>query len=227
MDKRRFTPFERLAVFVTHDEKCYLCNRPLDLLTMEVDHVIPESLQDNPKRLVEVVRLLGRPGDFDVNSYANWLPACRSCNGRKLAEVFEPSPMIQILLQRAQRKAVSAAQLAAEAVTERKIANALNVLQRADENGELTEDMKALLMPLVEFQKAHRTEETAGAAVRLTPLYIVLAEDGEFQTIQGPYGVGRKLTSVNRHSSWDCSHCGIIAAWNGVRCVICGYMDED
>ena len=87
MDKRRFTPFERLAVFVTHDEKCYLCNRPLDLLTMEVDHVIPESLQDNPKRLVEVVRLLGRPGDFDVNSYANWLPACRSCNGRKLAEV--------------------------------------------------------------------------------------------------------------------------------------------
>jgi 5-methylcytosine-specific restriction endonuclease McrA len=227
MEKRRFTPFERFAVYVTHDEKCYLCNRPLDLLTMEVDHVIPESLLDSPTRLAEVVRLLGRPHSFDVNSYENWLPACRGCNGRKLADIFDPSPMIQIQLQRAQRKAEAAAQLAAEAVTRRKIANALNVLQRADESGELPADTKALLKPLVEFQRAHRAEETAGAAVRLTPLYVVLAEDGDFQTVQGPYGIGRKSTAANRDPSWDCAHCGSIGAWSGARCVICGYMDED
>ena len=227
MDKRRFTPFERFAVYVTHNEKCYLCSHPLDLLTMEVDHVIPESLLGNPKRLIEVVRLLGRPDGFDVNSYENWLPACRGCNGRKLVEIFDPTPLIQIFLQRAQRKAQEAAQLAAKAVTQRKIATALNVLQRADERGELAEDTKILLKPLVEFQRANRAEESARSSVRLTPLYVVLAEERDFQIIHGPYGIGRKSTAANRDPSWDCSSCGSIGAWSGARCVICGAMDED
>lgn len=225
MNKRSFTPSERFAVYVTHNEKCYMCNRPLDLITMDVDHVIPESLLSSPQRLAEVLRTLGRPKTFNVHSYENWLPACRSCNGRKLDEVFDPSPLIQLHLQRAQRHAAAAAELASETISKKRIANALNLLQRANEGGDLTDETRVLLEPLVHFQIEHRPPETVGTPVRLTPQYVVLAEDAHFQTIQGPYGIGRKSTAPHRDASWDCAHCGSIAAWNGARCVICGYMD--
>ena len=44
---------------------------PVNLRTMQVDHLIPESLMNDPQRLGEVLASLGRPPDFDLNSYAN------------------------------------------------------------------------------------------------------------------------------------------------------------
>lgn len=111
LSKYSFSHAQRFAVYVTHDEKCYICNRPLDLKTVEVDHVIPESLVDTPDRIRDVFKSLGRPADFDVNSYANWLPACRPCNRRKLATVFEPSLLIQLALQRAADRADKASNI--------------------------------------------------------------------------------------------------------------------
>ena len=227
MTKHQFTPTERFAVFVTHGEKCYMCNHPLDLMSMEVDHVIPESLLTTAQRLAKVLHLLGRSKQFEVNSYANWLPSCRSCNGIKRNVIFHPSPLIQLQLQKAERLATKASAFALQSVSTKNISKALNVLQRASTNGELTDDAKSALKPLILFLQDSRPTETVGNPVRLTPLYMVLAEDESFQTVQGQFGVGRRSTSLNRDPSWNCAYCGSVAAWNGARCVICGQLDAD
>ena len=55
---------------------------------LEIDHIIPEHLQQ--ARLDEVLAMLGKP-DFEVNSYFNWVPAHRKCNGDKSDWVFDES----------------------------------------------------------------------------------------------------------------------------------------
>lgn len=131
MSNYKFSPAERAEIFSTHGEKCYLCSKPLNLKTMEVDHVIPESLLEKPEELHAALNAFGLPPDFDLNSFANWLPACSPCNGAKNDLVFTPSPLVQVHLQRAIAKADCAKVLAEETVSKRRIANALNVLARA------------------------------------------------------------------------------------------------
>jgi hypothetical protein len=222
-----FSPNERHAVFTVHGETCYLCGALLNMKTMEVDHIIPESLLKEPEKLANVLKLLGRPADFKVNSYANWLPACRSCNGKKRAKVFDPAPIVLILLQNAAEKADRAEKIAARTVADAELYEALNRIQRASKLGELKDDFKAAMKPLVEFQIAVREPELAKEPVRLTPLYEVISEGGGITIIRGPYGVGGRPSSPHAHSSFDCPNCGSIAAWNGARCVICGEMSED
>lgn len=204
-----------------------MCSRPIDLQSMEVDHVVPESLEGNPIRLAQVLRDLGRPDAFDIQSFANWLPACRGCNGRKLDTIFEPSPIVQLCLQRAAKHAAKAAALAEEVVSNRKISNALGVLQRADEKGLLTEATRNAIVPLIEFQTTHRAPEVVGEPIRLTPLFEVLSDNGRIQVVRGPYGVGGRATPMTGFAPQGCVNCGSIAAWNGVRCVICGQVDDD
>lgn len=227
MSKYKFSAAERFAVYITHKERCYLCHKPLDFLTLEVDHIVPESLLGNPIRLKQVLKALGRPEDFFVNNFENWLPACRPCNGKKLEHVFEPSPMIQLLLQSAAKASKGARELSQEVVSTRNISNALGVLQRANENGILSQATRLALEPLVAFQRTHRAPDMVEAPVKLTPLYEVLSENNDSQIVRGPYGVGQKSIAAHRDSSWNCVNCGSIAAWNGARCVICGQMDDD
>jgi excinuclease UvrABC ATPase subunit len=142
-------------------------------MSMEVDHVIAESLLSKEGRLAEVLRLLGRSKQFQVNSFENWLPSCRGCNGEKRNAVFDPSPVIQLQRQAAQQRANKAREFASQSVSNKEITKALNVLLRARKSGELTDDTKNALGPLILFQQDNRPTETVGTPVRLTPLYTV------------------------------------------------------
>lgn len=227
MSDYQFSNSERYAIYVAHHEKCYMCSAPLDLKTMEVDHIIPEHLLKNEAQLTAVLESLGLPNNFDLNSYSNWAPTCRTCNGTKRELVFNPSLLIQTQLQRAEERAKRACSLEAETVSSRKIQNALNTLKRADEAGDLDLKTKQELEPLIEWTYSHREREIQSEEIRLTPNYRVVAEDNHNQYIEGPYGVGRRPKGNDLHHSWDCIHCGSIAAWSGVRCVMCGQMDDD
>lgn len=147
--KRGFTPAERYAILVTHGDRCYLGGEPIDMLTFQVDHVIPEELLDDPPRLVEVLEQLGRKSDFDVNSFENWLPACAPCNNRKRADVFEPSPMVQLALQRASGGADAAREASARTVRTQELAKATNTLMRSASDGPLSAEVKRTLRPLL------------------------------------------------------------------------------
>lgn len=204
-----------------------MCSRLLDLNTMEVDHVLPEHLLMNSIRFAEARQQLGRSDGFAINSFANWMPSCKPCNGKKSGIIFEPSLLIQIVLQIAADRAPKAAQIAAKAVSDAQLAKALVVVERAGGSVTFSASAKVDVAPLVSFIEEERQPEMAGEEIRLTPLYTVLSNHGGITLVQGPYGVGARPTTENRDSSWSCSHCGMAVGWNGSHCVGCGQMESD
>jgi hypothetical protein len=145
--KRGFTAVERWAVYTVHGEKCYMCPRPLDLRSMQVDHIVPESLLDEPKALQHTLEQLGLPPDFQINDFGNWLPAHPDCNNLKSSTPFNPSLLIQMQLQRAAAKAEAARKLALQTISDRRLMLALNIIERALEGDSID---RAILEPVID-----------------------------------------------------------------------------
>ena len=72
MNRKRFSPAEREAVFAKTGERCAYCGCELTLRTMQIDHVVPLEFYDAYKSMGQ-----------DLNAMDNLLPACRSCNNYK------------------------------------------------------------------------------------------------------------------------------------------------
>jgi len=226
MRRKQFSDAERHAVFTVHGERCYMCGTPLDLLSMEVDHILPASLADEPDKLRAITDSLGLPYDFGLESFANWMPACSRCNNRKSDLVFEPTPIVQVELQKAAEKAARAAELAGQTATDRKLAKAWNTIKRGAENGELNQQLEQQIREFSEFHNAARDEEMKGEPIHLTPLIEVLSDNGQIRVVRGPFGVGGGPSNSSTFGEARCGVCGH-AAWNGVRCVVCGEMSDD
>ncbi len=227
MAKYTFSSAERFAIYVTHGERCYMCSQPVDLKSMQVDHIIPEDLLSKEEELAEVIHSFALASDFDLNSFSNWMPSCAPCNRKKLATVFNPSPIVQVVLQQASAKSDQAKALSEKTVSKRRITNALNVLKMADEAGELSEEVKQELQPLIEYQIQERLPELQDHPIQLMPLYEVISEANGIKIVKGRFGVGARPTGTNVHSSFNCPGCGTSGAWSGARCVVCGEMSDD
>ena len=200
MSKYRFSAEERYAVYAVHNEKCYICNIAVDLKSMQVDHIIPESLLSEPKELQKVKTAYGLASEFSINSFENWMPSCSPCNGKKSSTVFEFTVLIQMLLQRAQEKAQKARELANKIINRREIAKALNVLQRAKNGGFLTKEDIEKITPLVNFHFDEVGTITANSPLILTPFMMaipnssdhykkVLTKDRKFQEVGNINGI--------------------------------------
>ena len=222
MSQKKFSPFERHAVWTVHGERCYMCTHQVDLKSMQVDHVVPESLIGT-QELESVKTQLNLLSDFDINGFENWLPACAPCNRRKSNVVFKPSLLIQLQLQMLQNKKAEAEDVVAKAVSRRQLSLALNTLERVDPEN-LTEDDREVLRPLVEFTFNYPNRINSAEPVKLTPLYEVLSDDGHLRIARGPFGVGGGPSNPDSHMR--CPSCGH-AFFNGARCVICGTIDDD
>ena len=225
MSDYNFSHGERYAIFTVHRERCWLCDEPLFLSEMEVDHIIPESIE--PPALKSAVLEFGLPAAFSVNSFENWMPAHRKCNQLKRGSVFRPSPLIQNRLEVAAQRATRARDLLSAYITKGNIDKALQQLLVAKENDQLTEDHREGLISLVgQFHEGNRANEARGTPFLLAPWLTNVGEDDRFLFLRGPGGmVGARPKGDNLHISWDCPNCGI-TAWNGVRCVACGMMDD-
>ena len=224
--KKPITPTQRYAVYTVHGEKCYLCTKPIDFASSEVDHIIPESLQQEPGRLEAIIELFGLPSSFNLHSYENWMPACRPCNNLKRNIVFHPSPLVQLQLQKAHNLAADATKIAYEATGDKKVDRAVNVLLAALEARTLDQ---SVLLPLVkhfaQFHLEHRAQEAEGRPLLISPAIRVLAKGPLLEIVQGPYGIGGGPTSENVQLGARCGSCGG-HHWNGARCVLCGAMDD-
>lgn len=226
MAKKAFAATERLAVYTAHGEKCYLCTKPIGLKTMQVDHVIPETLQGTA-RLAEVLIQLGLPPTFNLQSYENWLPACGPCNNLKKDRVFEPVPIVLVLLTKAAEKASKARAIAEKAVSEQNVQKALNTLERAINSDALFgEEIKAQLSALFRFQTIYRASEMLGKPVLIGFGLELLAEKDGIRIIRGPYGVGGGPATNRGSPAMRCPGCGS-PYFNGARCVLCGLLDDD
>lgn len=191
---------------------------------MEVDHVIPESLLGDRDRLSEVLRDFGLPSEFNLNSFANWLPACRPCQLEKLQSIFAPSPIIQRQLQKAQDKAQMTADAAASQVSTRTISRAWATLQKAASAGELNPDLETEIKNFVQELDTAREPEAAEQPLQLVPWLTIIKEVGGIRIVKGPYGIGS--APLNPSSSFVCGSCGM-SGWSGARCVFCGSMEDD
>jgi len=226
LGKHKFSAIERYAVLATHGDKCYLCNAPLTLVTMEVDHVLPESLDTDPDEFVRVRTALGRPEDFDLNSHENWLPSCRPCNRRKASTVFEASGIVQVYLQQAAAKAGDARAVQTASLTDARISKAVGVLLIAQEGGTLTQQQLQALAPLREAVVASRPTVDRARPVMLSAQLELLSDNGMIRIYKGPFGIGGSPSAERLGPSFFCPDCGA-TAWNGARCVNCGQLSDD
>lgn len=232
MAKYKFSEAERQAIFNVHGPRCYINNELLTMKTVEIDHIVPESLEDDPEEFRKVLKQLGLPDDFKVNAFENWMPACRACNGKKLAMPWQPSLLVQLVLQRAREKAESVRRNANRLVTDKQLYNALSVLTAASEQGELPKDVKEKLRPLVMLNAETREKKPVDDPIPISPsysvpLYEILSDDGRIEVVRGPYGIGGgPAMTAEVPSGMRCGNCGF-PFFNGARCVICGQMDCD
>jgi len=77
----------RHAIWLAHKRRCTYCTEPLSFAEVDIDHVIPEDMAGKPQ-LLELLRRLDLPNDFDLFSIRNLLPAHRRCNLAKTSSVF-------------------------------------------------------------------------------------------------------------------------------------------
>lgn len=247
MSKYSFSSAERFAVFTVHGGKCYMCRMPLDYTSMEVDHIVPEQLLDDPAKLAEVLVALGRPIDFDINSFENWLPSCRSCNAKKSAMLFDPAPIVLINIQIAQKKANEARRLATRTISDRQIGNAIAQVEVAVASKDIEFEK---IRPLVElFLSEHHdvikmmiserstkrssigigfmVQEGPLLELRLTPFAKVVYRSDQYELVQTPYGTGYRPTTDSPDGSFYCGHCGSLGPWSGARCLSCGFLSDN
>lgn len=74
---------DRHALLQAHNSRCRYCGEPLSLRNLEIDHIIPLHLRTKPAELADCLTPLGLPGNYDLNSIDNLLPAHRHCNREK------------------------------------------------------------------------------------------------------------------------------------------------
>jgi hypothetical protein len=228
LSEYKFSAAQRYAVFTVHRERCWLCDEPLSLSEMTVDHILPEAI-DGSEQLARTVTLLGLPADFKINSYENWMPAHRRCNEIKGQTIFSPSPLIQTRLESAIKNAAKAREIEQKFVSKRKIDRAIELIIAAHERDLLSNSsrnrLRVLENEVVSFHESNRSPEQSGKPLLLAPWLKIIREDTSGLLLQGPAGVGRRPHGENLHPSWDCPRCGP-TGWNGVRCVSCGMMDD-
>ena len=226
MTKYKFKPSERYAVFTVHGEICYLCRKPIDMATFQVDHIIPESLAAQPEAYSQTRHSYGLPYAFDVNSFENWMPACAQCNNCKRASVFEALPIFAVVLNKASAKAVQARQIESEVRSNQQVSRAVSMIETAYYQGTFDTLHFDRLRPLFEYHEQHREPEKAEHPLLVGPCLEVVSRHGELVTVKGPYGIGVGRANPPEYGGFRCGTCGY-SAWNGARCVVCGTQDDD
>jgi hypothetical protein len=95
MGSYRPSNLQRFAVWTHHGAKCYWCHKPLRLfLEMEIEHVIPQHLENKSAELDRVREDYGLSPDFVINDYCNWLPCHSYCNKSKGGKLPDLTPQI-------------------------------------------------------------------------------------------------------------------------------------
>jgi 5-methylcytosine-specific restriction endonuclease McrA len=81
----------RIGIWQAYSRKCAYCGDPIVLGELDIDHIVPEKLNENKEELERAKADLGLPPGFEVNSLGNLVPAHRRCNLAKAGRVFHPS----------------------------------------------------------------------------------------------------------------------------------------
>lgn len=95
--------FLRFALFEAWENGCYWCKKPVDFTIIEIDHIIPKSVDDD--KLQQIVHNYSLNPNYDLNAVYNLAPICRPCNGKgeKGELLLAEAPVILTRLRKAEK----------------------------------------------------------------------------------------------------------------------------
>jgi hypothetical protein len=137
MSSQKFSASQREALWLAHEKKCAYTRELLDVSSFHIDHIVAESLADDPVELERVRAALGLDKDFDLYGYENLLPYRAGANLQKGSLVLDEAHMHFFLGIAASKKAEVQGNL--EKIEKRRNrGKALILLQQCLERGELS-----------------------------------------------------------------------------------------
>jgi len=237
MSKYKFSHSEKLAVYSADSGLCFYCGTPLFYRDVQIDHVVPERLEDAPDELEELRQFYNLGPDWKLNSFENWATCHQGCNLRKLGDLLPRSPgtlvWLNVLMKRAPR--LKEFRVAFEKRKRRE--TILATVEAAITGGEIEEsDIRELLgdlpsIPTVTGTNAnlHLTEHinliVPGSPADQAALWgwTVHSVAGNVAYVSRKGGPGGYVPNVsNPDPTWQCSRCGLYGPWDGIICRNCG-----
>lgn len=83
MSTQKFSAAQREAIWLAHEKKCAYTREFLDISSFHIDHVIAESLANDPTEFAKIKRDFNLADDFDIFGYGNLLPCSPGPNLQK------------------------------------------------------------------------------------------------------------------------------------------------
>lgn len=98
----------RAALWKVYKNRCFYCSQPLDWISYQIDHIIPEWLENDQKQLAKIITEFDLSSDFHLNISYNLVPAHIQCNNRKRGTIFEKEvTLFYLQLSKERQKALS------------------------------------------------------------------------------------------------------------------------
>lgn len=137
MAQQRFSDNFRYCIWKTFGHKCFYCSMPITLKSLEVDHLIPESLPSDRNKFVEAMQAYGLDLSFDVTSSKNLLPSCGPCNTKKHDNLLHPG-YIAIALSCIDKKLTELESCVTAQDNEKTLSQILHTVSQALNKGRIT-----------------------------------------------------------------------------------------
>jgi hypothetical protein len=222
---------ERYAAYLLGGDRCVCCSKPITFSEMELDHLIPKSLQG--KELAEVLALHGIDENFDLDSLENLVPSCRQCNGGKGDRPPPYKPIITMMREAAVHRAPKIRESARLTMTKRELSVAVGKIRVAVKAHGDDPELKSMLEGLMEFVLAVHDRAGAVDPVSFTvhPAMALLWDPENRWKIIGEPGAavaavsdGSRSGVIGTHISYRCVRCESNGPWSGNRCQNCGNL---
>jgi hypothetical protein len=216
----------RYALWRAYDEKCYWCREPVVFASMEIDHVLAESLAKEKAKFEAMLKNYGLPATFEVNDFPNWVASCRRCNGSKSAKTFSPVPMFLSYLQEISEKAEDATSREARLLSDHQKSSLLARLSAATERGEISaEDLRAAgANAFKDFEPLLRILSSRTKGLHLEGVWYIVERYGSHKAlVVGPAGTGVTAIGLDPDPQLRCESCGKYGPWQGINCIQCGH----
>jgi len=139
VSSQRFTNAFREALWETYNRKCFYCSCELLFAQMEIDHLLPEALGDDPNALSQILYRVGLDSTFCITGFENLVPSCTDCNGNK-SNLILPAGSISIHAARIQGRIPALEDALEKRRSEQDLDTTLRFIGRAIENGKYTRE---------------------------------------------------------------------------------------
>jgi hypothetical protein len=93
MANQKFSATEREAIWLAHEKKCAHTRELLDLSSLHIDHILPESLTTDPIAFAEARKTFALADSFDIFGLENLLPCKPGANTQKGAILLDAAPI--------------------------------------------------------------------------------------------------------------------------------------